>query len=77
MLQKIKELADKAIAVQNKDAMNAALREISAMTEKLSVNEQDQRDAPFKPLWPTMPDVILDKYHAAVESQIKKGGANE
>lgn len=28
MLQKIKELADKAIALQNKDAMDAALREI-------------------------------------------------
>lgn len=32
MYLKIKELADEAIALQNKNAMDAALREISAMT---------------------------------------------
>lgn len=33
MYQKIKQLADEAVALQNKDRMDAALREISAMCD--------------------------------------------
>ncbi len=36
MYQKIKQLADEALAIQNKDRMDAALREISAMCEHFS-----------------------------------------
>lgn len=35
MLNKIKELADEAIALQNKDRMDAALREIRTMCEEI------------------------------------------
>jgi hypothetical protein len=71
MYSKIKQLADNAIALQNKDQMDAVLREISALCDA---------DAPFKPLWPTIPEAILGKYHAAIEDVIdvnpsKKGGA--
>lgn len=43
IVQSIKELADKAIEVQNKDSMDASLREISALCAMFDSNEEVQR----------------------------------
>lgn len=37
MITKIKQLADEAVKLQNKDRMDSALREISAMCVKVDV----------------------------------------
>lgn len=44
MYEKIKTLADEALALQNKDRMDAVLREISAMCETANV---PQANAPM------------------------------
>ena len=40
MYKQIKQLADDAIALQNKDQMDAALREISAMCEPVELQTE-------------------------------------
>lgn len=44
MYQQIKQLADDALAIQNKDRMDAALREISALAE----SGQEAHEAAFR-----------------------------
>lgn len=48
MLEKIKTLADEAVALQNKDRMDAALREISALCESGGVMDFEQFEAAEK-----------------------------
>lgn len=48
MYEQIKKLADEAIGIQNKDKMDAALREISAMCVPVESQpvEPEKQDAP-------------------------------
>ena len=41
MYQQIKELADKAVELQNKDAMDAALREIIGICHRADIGTQE------------------------------------
>lgn len=43
MYEKIKQLADHALAVQNKNGMDAALREISALCDQVAAEQPKQR----------------------------------
>jgi hypothetical protein len=62
MYQQIKQLADEALALQNKDRMDAALREISA----LCVNDSDGVSIPDgispKMLWPAAKQFFDARY---------------
>ena len=42
MYQQIKQLADDALAIQNKDRMDAALREISALCDDAATAQPEQ-----------------------------------
>jgi DNA-binding SARP family transcriptional activator len=43
MYEQIKKLADEALAIQNKDRMDAALREISTLCDQPAAEQPKQR----------------------------------
>lgn len=43
MYEQIKQLADDALGIQNKDRMDAALREISALCDQATAEQPKQR----------------------------------
>ena len=50
MYKQIKQLADDALALQNKDSMDAALRKVSAMCDQAATEQPEQpaaKEMPF------------------------------
>lgn len=66
MYTKIKQVADEAIALQNKDRMDKALREISCLCNPVGKVEQ------IEGLEAMMP---AQQGHAVYDAPAKKGGA--
>lgn len=81
MFQKIKQLADEAVALQNKDRMDAALRKISVVCGQLADSEaltssSSDTAFPFDRAKPDAVDTAVDPVViASTVKPSKKGGA--
>jgi DNA-binding SARP family transcriptional activator len=72
MYEQIKQLADDALAVQNKDRMDAALREISALCDRAA--EQQPEPAP-KSFASDAANALAEIAGVANRKPVKKGSS--
>jgi hypothetical protein len=72
MYQQIKQLADDALALQNKDRMEAAMREISALCSKA---DEQQPESALKPFVSDAANALAEVAGVANRKPAKKGGA--
>ena len=79
MYQQIKQLADEALAQQNKDRMDAALRGISALCDQAAEQQPEQQERDHQePLGEPEQHGTVQAYQqpaAAADADIPEGGA--
>lgn len=67
MYQQIKQLADEALALQNKDRMDAALRDISALCNQAAGKQPEQHGDEHTSQHPAAADVAVDTTEGGVQ----------